>query len=127
MKPQHVIAGIGCRQACAADDLLALLRQAEMLDRSRITAIACPDFKAAHGAVQGAAALLQIPLIPIRRADLESAQPRCPSFSVTAQAVLGIGSVAEACALLAAGANSRLRLPRITNAMASCALAEATG
>jgi cobalt-precorrin 5A hydrolase len=60
----------------------------------------------------------------VTRAALRGAQGRCLTRSDIAREATGFASVAEACALAAAGDAGRLILPRIANARATCALAE---
>jgi len=115
-----IIAGIGCRSACPAEDILALLTD------PRITAIAAPAAKCSEPGVIAAARALGLRLIPISPEALAEAQPRCITHSDRVLAKVGVSSVAEGCALAAAGPDSRLIMPRTANRSTTCALAETT-
>ncbi|WP_419730016.1 cobalamin biosynthesis protein [Lichenicola sp.] len=86
--------------------------------------LAIPHFRAGDGGPADAAAVLSLVLQVIDQAALEHVQPLCPTRSARAQAATGVGSVAEACALAAAGPGARLRQKRIASANATCAIAE---
>jgi cobalt-precorrin 5A hydrolase len=121
-----LIAGIGCRRNVAAADIVALVRQA--LDdaggkASALTMLAAPRFKADEPALALAAAELGVALTLIDDADMAAAQPRCVTRSSCAERSTGLLSVAEGAALAAVGAQGELVLPRIANAVATCALA----
>ena len=120
-----MIAGIGCRRACPAEDIVALVRQAEAASGAAVTALAAPAAKADEPGLNAAASLLGIPLLLIEHAALADVQPRCVTRSACAQRTLGVASVAEGCALAAAGEGARLVLARIASARATCALAGA--
>lgn len=120
----RVIAGLGFRRDCPADDLIAVVHRAATQRGRQVDALAVPDFKADEVGVQDAARTLALPLIRIARAALHGAQGRCLTRSEIAREASGFASVAEACALAAVGDAGRLILPRIANARATCALAE---
>lgn len=121
-----IVAGIGCRKGCAADEIVALVRravaEADAAD-CRFTALAAPAFKAEEPGLRDAADALALPLLLIGEERLKAAEPLCPTRSAAAQAATGHASVAEAAALAAAGPGGRLVLPRIASAAATCALA----
>jgi cobalt-precorrin 5A hydrolase len=119
----RVIAGLGFRRDIAAADLLAMVAQAAAQAGRRVDALAVPDFKAGEAAHEAARALA-VPLILVERAALLGAQGRCLTRSETARQATGLASVAEACALAAAGERGQLLLARIAGARATCALAE---
>lgn len=120
-----IIAGVGCRRDCPTEDVLAVVRQACLVSGRAVRALAAPEFKQNETGLHDAARVLGVPLILVGTADLADAQPRCVTRSAIAERATGAGSVAEGCALAAAGAGSVLILPRITGARATCALAEA--
>lgn len=120
-----VIAGIGCRRDCPAEEIAALVRRAAALSACEPAALAAPDFKADETGLQGAAFLLGLPLLLVSAADLTAAQPRCITHSARAEEATGTASIAEGSALAAAGPQSRLRLPRIASPGATCAIAVA--
>jgi cobalt-precorrin 5A hydrolase len=119
----RIIAGLGFRRDCPARDILAVIDEASKRSGRCIDALAAPTFKADDPGVLDAARELQLPLLRIERAALRGAQGRCLTRSEAARQATGFSSVAEACALAAAGAEGRLILPRIAAAHATCALA----
>jgi cobalt-precorrin 5A hydrolase len=120
-----IVAGIGCRKDCPVEDVLAVVREACLVSGRSVRALAAPEFKRDEAGLHDAAGLLGVPLILVGAGDLVAAQPRCVTRSAIAERAIGTGSVAEGCALAAAGAGSMLILPRIAGARATCALAEA--
>ena len=119
-----IVAGVGCRKDCPTEDVLAVVREACRVSGRAVRALAAPEFKRDEPGLHHAARLLGVPLILVGAADLADAQPRCATRSAIAERATGAGSVAEGCALAAAGAGSGLILPRIAGARATCALAE---
>jgi cobalt-precorrin 5A hydrolase len=118
-----IIAGIGCRRDCAAEDIFAIVRLAAERAGAAPTALATSAAKAATPALREAAAVLALPLLPVAGPALEAAAPRCATRSAASLRATGLPSLAEAAALAAAGEGSRLLLPRIAGARATCALA----
>ena len=118
-----IVAGIGCRRDCPAEEIIALVQRAIELSGCEPTHLATPDFKANEAGLQGAAFILGLRLLSVATVDLAAAQPRCITHSARALAATGSRSVAEGSALAAAGPDSRLRLPRIASASATCAIA----
>jgi len=122
-----IVAGIGCRKGCGADEIVTLIRAAVEragIANCRFTALAAPAFKADEAGPREAAERLGLPLLRIGEQALKAAEPRCPTHSEAALEATGFASVAEAAALAAAGADARLVLPRIASGAATCALAE---
>jgi cobalt-precorrin 5A hydrolase len=108
-----IAAGLGFRRGCPADEIVAVLRAAERLAGVSADVLAVPAFKADEAALTG------LSLVLINDVAMAAAQSGC----VTAMRS-GLPSVAEACALAAAGEGAVLLLPRIAHARATCALAE---
>ncbi|WP_436638567.1 cobalamin biosynthesis protein [Microbaculum sp. FT89] len=122
-----IVAGIGCRKGCGADEIVALIEDAVKragIANCRFTALAAPRFKDAEPGPREAADRMNLPLLLIEEQAMKAVEPRCPTRSETALKATGFASVAEAAALAAAGTEGRLVLPRISSAMATCALAE---
>ena len=117
-----IIAGLGFATLVSPENLTALVRRAQHELGQAAEALAAPDFKQ-HASLRAAAHALGLPVLFIPRPALALAQPRCQTFSTRASTATGLASIAEACALAAAGAQSHLLLPRITQGRASCALA----
>ena len=113
-----MIAGIGFSSACTEDELAGLLAG------TVIDVLATPAAKAAHPLVTGMAARLGARVQAISAESLAQVQARCPTRSARALRETGIASVAEGCALAAAGPGGRLVRSRIASRHATCALAE---
>ena len=118
-----MIAGIGCRRDCPAEDIVALVRRAEAAVGAGVTALAAPAAKAGEAGLHAAAGALGVVLLLVEHAALAAVQETCVTRSVCAERALGVASVAEGCALAAAGPGARLVLARIASARATCALA----
>jgi cobalt-precorrin 5A hydrolase len=122
-----IVAGIGCRSGCGADEIVSLIDEAVKragIANCRFTALAVPAFKTDEAGLREAAERLSLPLLPIGEEALKAMQSHCPTHSDKSLETTGFSSVAEAAALAAAGAGGRLVLPRIASARATCALAE---
>ncbi|MBW4022800.1 MAG: cobalamin biosynthesis protein [Proteobacteria bacterium] len=119
-----IFAGIGCRTGVPADAVVALVREALP---GGAAALAVPEFRRDEPGIADAATALGLPILWIDRAALKGEQGRCLTRSARAEAEVGLGSVAEAAALAAAGPGSRLILPRIALGGVTCALAEGDG
>ena len=118
-----MIAGIGCRRACPAEEIIALVRAAEAASGARVTALAAPVAKASEAGLQEAAVALGVPLLLVEQEALVAAQARCVTRSACAERALGVASVAVGRALAGAGEGGRLVLARIASGRATCALA----
>jgi cobalt-precorrin 5A hydrolase len=118
-----IVAGLGFRTTCTANELVALIGRVGEAAGAHVEALAVPDFKAGASALATAAAILAIEVRPVTRAALAEVQRLCPSRSAAALAAVGVASVAEACALAAAGPGGRLLAPKAASGAATCALA----
>ncbi len=116
-----IVAGIGCRRNCPAEDIMALVRQAEALT-GPVEALAAPAFKQDEPGLLEAARQLGVALRFVPDAALAAAQGACVTASAAAERATGFASVAEAAALADGGT---LLLPRIAGARATCAVARA--
>jgi cobalt-precorrin 5A hydrolase len=121
--PIAVVAGIGCRRNARVEDILAVLRDAEMRAGATAVALAAPDFKSGEAGLREAAVRLDVPLVFVGDANLAAMQEFCPTKSLVAARETGFASVAEASALAAAGPRATLVLARIAHPTATCALA----
>ena len=121
----QVIAGVGCRAGCPAEEIAALVRLACARANRAASALAAPEFKENEAGLRKAARDLDLPLLLMSERALAAAQPGCVTRSPIAAASVGVASVAEGSALAAAGPGGRLLLLRIASARATCALAEA--
>nr|WP_282572265.1 cobalamin biosynthesis protein [Roseomonas acroporae] len=100
-----------------------MVRRAEAVSGRRVTRLAAPEFRRDAAALAEAAAALGLPLAWVGREALLAVQPRCVTRSAAAARHTGIASVAEGCALAAAGEGARLLVARVDGDKASCALA----
>ena len=116
-----IVAGLGFRSGCAADDIVRLVRAAQAQAGCVVAFLAAPGWKRGAPGLHDAAVRLGLPIAFIDDAALIAVQPRCPTRSAVAQRETGVASVAEAAALSASG--GRLLLPRIVGGDATCALA----
>lgn len=114
------VAGIGCRRGVAADEVLAAVAAARAAHAGvTVDALATVPGKVAEPALGEAARRLGLPLLAVAPADDAELLTR----SVASQAAAGTGSVSEAAALAAAGAEARLLGPRIVVGRVTCAIA----
>jgi cobalt-precorrin 5A hydrolase len=118
-----IVAGLGFRTACTAEELVALIERVGGAAGVRIAALAVPDVKADASALARAAASLALEVRSVSRDALIAVQPLCPSRSAAVLDAVGVASVAEACALAAAGPGARLLAPKTASGAATCALA----
>jgi cobalt-precorrin 5A hydrolase len=116
-----IIAGIGCRRDCPAEDIVAIVRRAQDSAAYRVDALAAPAFKQGEPGLHDAARTLGVGLSFVAAAALAEVQHLCPTRSHTPARHVGVASVAEASAIAASG--GKLLLPRIANGRATCALA----
>ena len=122
-----IAAGFGFRAGAVAGDLVAALDaalRAAGLPRAALGLLAAPEHKAPHAALTEAAGRLDLRLLAVSPDAMRAAAPGCRTRSERALALFGVPSVAEACALAAAGAGARLVQPRVALGTATCALAE---
>ncbi len=117
------IAGVGLRAGATEDSLLQALALAGGVEG--LAAFATIEDKAAHPALRFLAQRLSLPILALPRARIAGLVT--PSHSARIHAGFGTGSVAEGCALAAAGPGARLITPRILapDRRATLALAEA--
>jgi cobalt-precorrin 5A hydrolase len=118
-----IVAGIGFSSGASAAEIVAVVRRAEGAAGRSAEVLAAPDFKGDAAALREAAEALRLPLRLLAREVLEVAQERCPTRSPVAARVVGLASVAEACALAGAGDKSHLLVARLTQGKVTCALA----
>ncbi|WP_262027041.1 cobalamin biosynthesis protein [Microvirga sp. Mcv34] len=121
-----IVAGVGFRRGVAAEEIVALVEQAlerAALTRGWLTTLATMKALADLPAFTEAAHRLAVPATAVDESALSAAVPRVRTQSARSIAAHGVGSVAEAAALAAAGPNSDLVLARIASASATCALA----
>lgn len=115
-----IVAGFGFRAAANIDSLQNALAAT---GETAISAIATPSDKAQNNAIQALATALKLPVIEIAATDMQDASTRTQSAKV--QEKRGTGSVAEACAIVAAGPDATLKSARVVSddRLATCAIA----
>lgn len=121
-----IFIGLGFRKAVTIKSFENLIHQVYHLTElpGPIKALATLDTKALDPALQEFAAAKKVTLIPV---SLENLQRQItPTQSPAAQAAYGLGSIAEAAALAAAGDGSSLTFRRLVSndKMATCAFAK---
>ncbi|MER2264012.1 cobalamin biosynthesis protein [Methylobacterium oxalidis] len=121
-----LVAGIGFRRGTACAEIVALVRRALAetgLADPRLRALATAEDRAADPALRAAAEVFALAPTPVSPRELAAADAGVLTRSARVEALRGVGSLAEAAALAAAGPGARLVLPRIASAGATCALA----
>lgn len=126
-----IVAGIGCRAACAAEDVEAAL-DAALAAAGRtlveVAALYAPVARADSDALRAAALMVGKRLALVEQARLLQFSAGALTQSAHAQRALGVPSVAETAALAGADAEwpgrpARLLGPRVSSGGATCALA----
>ncbi|MGJ0392125.1 MAG: cobalamin biosynthesis protein [Methylocystis sp.] len=118
-------AGIGARRGVAAQAIVELVRAVAAehgAPLSHLTLFTL-ESKADEPGLHEAAKLLGVPLVFLTLDALKARKGAAPTHSPRVQAMFGVGSVAEAAALVGAGPGSRLLAPRVAAPYAACALA----
>jgi cobalt-precorrin 5A hydrolase len=122
-----MVAGLGCRRGTPADEIEAVIALAlGRLEASApgLEALATLAEKAEEPGLREIARRLALPLIQCSAEEMRGVEGRIWTVSARVKAATGLSSVAEAAALVAAGPFSRLRVPRVAIARATCAIAE---
>jgi cobalt-precorrin 5A hydrolase len=121
--------GIGCRRGASAEDIEAAIEalRTELVCAERIAVIATETSKANEPGLRDVADRLGVRIDAFEADELRGVENICLTVSSAALRHKGVPSVAEASALLAAGANGRLLAPRLATRMATCAFAVGDG
>ncbi len=120
-----IVAGIGCRRGAAAAAIEAAIATALAragLSKPQLDALATAAFKADEPGIAAAAQARGVRLVLVAQGSLERAGDLA-THSRRVTELVGVGSVAEAAALAAAGDGARLIVPRVVVGEATCALA----
>jgi cobalt-precorrin 5A hydrolase len=123
-----IAAGIGCKRGAPASDIEGAIRAAlacAQIDADALGVIATIEAKSAEAGIRAAAEKFGVTLIVVPELELAAADCRVETHSERVAALVGVGSVAEAAALAAAGPASKLIVPRRIVGAATCALAAA--
>jgi cobalt-precorrin 5A hydrolase len=121
-----IAAGIGCKRGAAASDIEAAIHAAlasARIEADALDVIATVEAKSAEAGIRTAAAKLGVTLMVVPELELFAANGRVETHSERVAVLSGVGSVAEAAALAAAGPASTLIVPRLIVGAATCALA----
>jgi cobalt-precorrin 5A hydrolase len=125
-----IAAGIGCRRGAPVEEVAAALSQAQAafgVADADIAVLATVASKADEPSIQALARQLGLRLQVFSKERLGAVADKIASSSQRVLQLVGVESVAEAAALVAAGRNARLLGPRIATGAATCALAEGDG
>ncbi len=117
--------GIGCRRGASAQailDVIALAR-AKMATATGEILLCSGDLKSAEAGLKAAADRLAAELQFLPMAALRAVDSLCVTRSQASIAATGLGSMAEAAALAAAGPNATLIVPRLVGDGVTCAVA----
>lgn len=126
MSGGRLVAGIGIRPGTGAADILACLDEALAiagLAGSETARFATLASRVAEVGMIAAAADRSAELVAIPDEALKGFEAACATRSTRIASLYGVGSVAEAAALAAAGPGGSLVQPRIATARVTCALA----
>ncbi|MBZ9885899.1 cobalamin biosynthesis protein [Mesorhizobium sp. CA10] len=121
-----MVAGIGSRKGVTAGDVRAAIEtalEAHGLTMTALSALATGEIKRDEPAIFLAARDLDLPVLVISDAALQSVSSGTVSRSDASQAQAGTPSVSEASALAAAGKGANLLGPRIVLGPVTCAIA----
>ena len=115
--------GIGFSSTAGAEAMISAMRQA--LDRAGVgeATLHASERKSRSDSLRRAAASLGMILVFHDEAALRQRASDVASHSARVEALAGVGSLAEAAALVGAGAGSRLILPKFSADGVSCAVA----
>jgi len=121
-----IAAGIGCRRGAPASDIEAAIRAAlthAQIGADALDVVATIEGKSAEVGILVAAEKFGVSVVVVPELELAAASDRVQTHSERVAAFAGVGSVAEAAALAAAGHASKLIVPRLIVGAATCALA----
>lgn len=125
-----IVAGIGCGRETSSEDIVSLIFVALSnfgVAQENLTAIATETSKADERGIASAARLLSIPIVRCPVADLGRVADQVLTRSLRVQEIMGVPSIAEASALVAAGPNARLLGARVAANKVTCAIAIGEG
>ena len=125
-----IVAGIGCGRETSSEDIVSLIFVALSnfgIAQENLTAIATETSKADERGIASATRSLSIPIVRCPVADLGRVADQVLTRSLRVQEIMGVPSIAEASALVAAGPNARLLGARIAANKVTCAIAIGEG
>ena len=128
-RPRVLVLGMGCRRGVPADEILgharATLHSAGLSERC-VRTLASADLKADEPGLQECATSLGVPFITYPVAalrDLVGDDPSAMNPSATVERLAGTPCVSEPAALLAAGPDATLVVPKTKASRVTCAIA----
>ncbi len=119
--------GIGARKDIDARELADLVREVAArhgVDLQSAT-LATTEARGDEPGLQGAARLLDMAVVFLSLENLRARDKDVLTRSARVEEMFGVGSVAEAAALAAAGSGSVLLAPRVATTRLACAIARA--
>jgi cobalt-precorrin 5A hydrolase len=122
-----IAAGLGFSSACDAADIAGAIKMAAEeagVLTSRIDVLCTAVKKSSAPCLEEAAREVNLPLKAIDASRLAERDAGTVTRSARAEAATGLGSLAEAAALVGAGENSQLMGPRVVHGLATCAIAQ---
>ena len=125
-----IVAGIGCGRETSSEDIVSLIFVALSnfgIAPEKLTAIATETSKSDQRGIASAAQSLSVPVVRCHVADLGRVADQVLTHSSRVQEIMGVPSIAEASALVAAGPNARLLGARLAANKVTCAIAIGEG
>ncbi len=120
---RRLVLGLGCERGTPPAELLELALSA-VARPEEVAVVATLDMRAGEPAMQAVARHFAVPLVTFSAARLEAETPRLANPSEIVFAHTGCHGVAEAAALVQAGAGGRLVVEKTKSAHATAAVAE---
>lgn len=121
-----IVAGFGYGSGAALVDFESLLDDLTANVAGKVERLAIPS-KSEAGPLAELSSKLGVERVLIDKAQMRSVAALCATSSARSLQAYGVPSVAEACALAAAGANAKLLVARNVRGKVTCALAEGEG
>ena len=125
-----IVAGIGCRKGTtvvAIEEAVMAALTSCGLTRERLDALATHATKRDEPGILELAERWALNLLSFTTQEMEATAGAVETVSQRVVELKGVPSVAEAAALCGAGRAAHLLAPRVTTAVAACAIAEGEG
>lgn len=125
----RVAVGLGCRTGASGSSIAALVRAAlaRLPSQPRAVTLFVTDRKAREPGLREAAQDLGYELVVLPEASLAAVGGRLATHSPRVSALTGVGSVAEAAALVGGGPDFGIVVPRLACGGVACAVAARSG
>jgi len=105
LRPRNVAAGLGCRRGTPAEEIIEAVRSAFFNAGLALESLSClssGEFKADEAGLIEAARYFDVPFKTFKRAEIQAAMGESPGSAFVEEQV-GVGAVAEPCAVLGSG------------------------